>query len=304
MKLNKHAIVIRKTTIMAATMLDLELLKTFVCVVDEGSFTRAAERVHRTQSTVSQQVRKLEDLAGHPLLLRDRSGLNVAVTEHGELLIHYARRLLALSAEASQALASDVDLEVLRIGMPEDFDARRMALILAGFTRSHPQARLETISGMSLDLRQRLDAGDIDIALIKREPDSGPAWATWPERLVWVKSPGFDTSKGVLPLALFPQGCLYRQRAIRLLDVAQRPWRVAFGSHSLTGIQAAVASGLGVSVLPVSAVLPEHEMCMDLPELAPTELALVSREGVLSGLQRGLVEFLRGELGVDAGGFA
>ncbi|WP_447798153.1 LysR substrate-binding domain-containing protein [Pseudomonas moraviensis] len=285
-------------------MLDLELLKTFVCVVDEGSFTRAAERVHRTQSTVSQQVRKLEDLVGHPLLLRDRSGLNVAVTEHGELLNHYARRLLALSAEASQALASDVDLEVLRIGMPEDFDARRMALILAGFTRSHPQARLETISGMSLDLRQRLDAGDIDIALIKREPDRGPAWATWPERLVWVKSPGFDTSRGVLPLALFPQGCLYRQRAIRLLDVARRPWRVAFGSHSLTGIQAAVASGLGVSVLPVSAVLPEHEVCADLPELAPTELALVSREGVLSGLQRGLVEVLRGELGVDAGGFA
>lgn len=285
-------------------MLDLELLKTFVCVVDEGSFTRAAERVHRTQSTVSQQVRKLEDLVGHPLLLRDRTGVNVAVTEHGELLIHYARRLLALSAEATQALASDVDLEVLRIGMPEDFDARRMALILAGFTRNHPQVRLETISGMSLDLRQRLDAGDIDIALIKREPDSGPAWATWPERLVWVKGTEFDTSSGVLPLALFPQGCLYRQRAIRLLDVAQRPWRVAFGSHSLTGIQAAVASGLGISVLPVSALLPEHEVCTDLPELAPTELALVSREGVLSGLQRGLVEFLRGELGVDAGGFA
>ena len=285
-------------------MLDLELLKTFVCVVDEGSFTRAAERVHRTQSTVSQQVRKLEDLVGHPLLLRDRTGVHVAVTEHGELLMHYARRLLALSAEATQALASDIDLEVLRIGMPEDFDARRMALILAGFTRSHPQARLETISGMSLDLRQRLDAGDIDIALIKREPDSGPAWATWPERLVWVKGAEVDTRDGVLPLALFPQGCLYRQRAIRLLDVAQRPWRVAFGSHSLTGIQAAVASGLGVSVLPVSAVLPEHEVCRDLPELAPTELALVSREGALSVLQRGLVEFLRGELGADAGGFA
>ncbi|WP_207864074.1 LysR substrate-binding domain-containing protein, partial [Pseudomonas sp. 58(2021)] len=274
-------------------MLDLELLKTFVCVVDEGSFTRAAERVHRTQSTVSQQVRKLEDLVGHALLLRDRTGLNVSVTEHGELLIHYARRLLALSAEASEALASDLDLEILRIGMPEDFDARRMALILAGFTRSHPQARLETVSGMSLDLRQRLDSGEIDIALIKREPDSGPAWATWPERLVWVKGAEFDSSNGVLPLALFPQGCLYRQRAIRLLDVAQRPWRVAFGSHSLTGIQAAVASGLGVSVLPASAVLPEHRVCTDLPPLPPTELALVSREGVLSGLQRGLVEFLR-----------
>jgi hypothetical protein len=118
------------------------------------------------------------------------------------------------------------------------------------------RTRLETISGMSLELRQRLDAGDIDIALIKREPDSGPAWATWPERLVWVKGVDFDSSSGVLQLALFPQGCLYRQRAIRELDVAQGPWRVA----------------------------------------------LISREGVLNGLKHGLVEFLRGELGVDANG--
>ncbi|WP_449440987.1 LysR family transcriptional regulator [Pseudomonas migulae] len=278
-------------------MLDLELLKSFVCVVDEGSFTRAAERVHRTQSTVSQQVRKLEELFGHALLLRDRTGQNISVTEHGELLIHYARRLLALSSEAVEALASDLDLEILRIGVPEDFDARRMAVILAGFNRSRPEARLETVSGMSTDLKQKLATGAIDIALVKREPDSGPSWAAWPEALVWVKGAGVDSAQGVLPLALFPQGCIYRQRAIRLLDVAQRPWRVAFGSHSLTGIQAAVASGLGLSVLPASAVLPEHTVCTDLPELPPTELALISREGALTGLQRGLVEFLREALG-------
>ncbi|WGK92484.1 LysR substrate-binding domain-containing protein [Pseudomonas migulae] len=278
-------------------MLDLELLKTFVCVADEGSFTRAAERVHRTQSTVSQQVRKLEELVGHALLLRDRTGQNISVTEHGEMLIHYARRLLALSSEAVEALASDLDLEILRIGVPEDFDARRMAVILAGFNRARPEARLETVSGMSTDLKQKLAAGTLDIALVKREPDSGPCWAAWPETLVWVKGAGVDSANGVLPLALFPQGCIYRQRAIRLLDVAQRPWRVAFGSHSLTGIQAAVASGLGVSVLPASAVLPEHRVCSDLPELPPTELALISREGALTGLQRALVAFLQEELG-------
>ncbi|EJM91547.1 MULTISPECIES: LysR substrate-binding domain-containing protein [unclassified Pseudomonas] len=278
-------------------MLDLELLKTFVCVADEGSFTRAAERVHRTQSTVSQQVRKLEELVGHALLLRDRTGQNISVTEHGEMLIHYARRLLALSSEAVEALASDLDLEILRIGVPEDFDARRMAVILAGFNRARPEARLETVSGMSTDLKQKLAAGTLDIALVKREPDSGPCWAAWPETLVWVKGAGVDSANGVLPLALFPQGCIYRQRAIRLLDVAQRPWRVAFGSHSLTGIQAAVASGLGVSVLPASAVLPEHRVCNDLPELPPTELALISREGALTGLQRALVAFLQEELG-------
>nr|WP_241667590.1 LysR substrate-binding domain-containing protein [Pseudomonas caspiana] len=205
--------------------------------------------------------------------------------------------MLALSSEAVEALASDLDLEILRIGVPEDFDARRLAVILAGFNRARPEARLETISGMSADLKQKLSAGALDIALVKREPDSGPCWAAWPEVLVWVKGAGVDSANGVLPLALFPQGCIYRQRAIHLLDVAQRPWRVAFGSHSLTGIQAAVASGLGVSVLPASAVLPEHSVCTDLPELPPTELALISREGALTGLQRTLVEFLRDELG-------
>lgn len=277
-------------------MLDLELLKTFVCVVDEGSFTRAAERVHRTQSTVSQQLRKLEEMVGHALLLRDRTGQNISVTEHGEMLIHYARRLLALSSQAVEALASDVDLEILRIGVPEDFDARRMATILAGFKREKPQARLETVSGMSTDLKQQLASGGIDIALVKREPGSGPCWDAWPETLVWVKGAGIDSTDGVLPLALFPQGCLYRQRAIRLLDVTQRPWRIAFGSHSLTGIQAAVACGLGISVLPASAVLPEHSVCTDLPALPPTELALISRDGALSGLQQALIEFLRGAI--------
>ncbi len=278
-------------------MLDLELLKTFVCVVDEGSFTRAAERVHRTQSTVSQQVRKLENMVGHTLLLRDRTGQNISLNEQGELLIQYARRLLAISSEAMEALTSDFDLEVLRLGVPEDFDSRRMASLLAGFSQARPQARLETISGMSIELRQKLAVGDIDIALVKREPNSGPSWAAWPERLVWVKGAESHFANGVVPLALFPQGCIYRQRAIRLLDVAQRPWRVAFGSHSLTGIQAAVAAGLAVSVLPASAVLPEHALCSDLPELPPTELALISREGALTGLQRALVAFLREALG-------
>ena len=115
-------------------MLDLELLKTLVCVVDEGSFTRAGDRVHRTQSTVSQQVRRLEELVGRTLLMRDRTGNQVTATEHGELLTQYARRLIALSQEAQDALASDVWRAPIRIGVPEDFDAKRMASYETGKT--------------------------------------------------------------------------------------------------------------------------------------------------------------------------
>jgi DNA-binding transcriptional LysR family regulator len=137
-------------------MLDLELLNTLVCVVDEGSFTRAGERVHRTQSTVSQQIRKLEAAVGRTLLLRDRTGNHVSATEHGELLAQYARRLLALSREAQDALTSDVALEPVRIGVPEDFDARRMSAMLSGFVKMKPCVRLQMISGTSVDLQRNL----------------------------------------------------------------------------------------------------------------------------------------------------
>jgi DNA-binding transcriptional LysR family regulator len=277
-------------------MLDLELLNTLVCVVDEGSFTRAGERVHRTQSTVSQQIRKLEELVGRALLLRDRTGNQVTATEHGELLAQYARRLLALSREAQDVLASEVTIEPVRIGVPEDFDARRMSAMLSGFVRTKPGVRLETVSGMSVDLNRKLAAGEIEIALVKREPGIGECVASWPESLVWVKGEGVELTDDPVPLALFPQGCVYRRRAIRSLDKARRRWRVAFGSHSLTGIQAAVSSGLGVSVLPTTAVLPEHRVCPGLPDLPPTELALVTSGAALNAVQQALVEFLREEV--------
>ncbi|WP_218508743.1 LysR family transcriptional regulator [Variovorax sp. dw_308] len=285
-------------------MLDLELLKTLVCVVDERSFSRAADRVHRTQSTVSQQILKLEDRMGQALLLRDRTGKRVVPTEGGERLAHYARKLLAMAQEAEDALARPASLPPVRIGVPEDFDAVRMSTILSGYMASHADVRLETVSGMSIDLRRRLDAGEIDIALVKREPGAGECIAAWPERLVWVTgAQGLRREESSVPLALFPDGCIYRQRAIRSLEIAGRPWRVAFGSQSLTGIQAAVACGLGVTVLPTSAVMEGHALLGTrdgFPELPPTELALVTSTQPLSAVQREIAQYLATEVEVHA----
>ena len=279
-------------------MLDLELLKTLVCVVDEGSFTRAAERVHRTQSTVSQQINKLEENVGRALLVRDRTGKRISPTEHGEILAAYARRLLAIAQEAEDVLSAPTALTPVRVGVPEDFNAQRMSAMLSDFLALHPGVRLETVSGMSTDLHHKLQQGEIDIALVKREPGSAACIASWPESLVWVAGRaamhGEDDEEEV-PLAVFPQGCVYRQRAIRALDKAGKRWRVVFGSHSLTGIQAAVASGLGISVLPTTAVLPEHRALGEadgFPPLPPTELALVSSPMAPNTAQRTLIEFL------------
>ncbi|CDG86002.1 LysR substrate-binding domain-containing protein [Janthinobacterium agaricidamnosum] len=276
-------------------MLDLELLNTLVCVIEEGSFTRAGERVHRTQSTVSQQIRKLEQNLGRTLLLRDKSGSHVTPTEHGELLVAYARSLLALAQEAEEALSVQLPLMPVRLGIPEDFDAATISELLSGFMRLEPGVRLATVSGMSTDLRRKMTDGELDIALVKREPGSGDAVAHWPEPLVWAAGAHTALPDGAVPLALFPQGCVYRARAIRTLDKAGRRWRVAFGSHSLMGIQAAVAAGLGISVLPASALLPGHRVlgaADGFPELAPTELALLKAPAPPGAAQRKLLDYL------------
>ncbi|MFK0378190.1 LysR family transcriptional regulator [Pandoraea sp. NPDC090278] len=288
-------------------MLDLGLLKTLVAVVDEGSFTRAAERVHRTQSTVSQQIRRLEDELGRQLLMRDRSGVNVTPTLHGELLAQYARKLLTLSMEAVDAMENDSRVSTVRVGLPEDIDARRMADMLSRFVQAHGDIRLEIVAGMSTDLRERLSAGDLELALVKREPGQGDCLMAWPETLVWAMAArsaareADSLAHAPVPLALFPQGCIYRQRAIRSLDAAQRPWRMAFGSHSLTGIQAAVSSGLGVSVLPEIVLLPDHAVCDTLPPPPPSEIALMDGGGPASASRRALADFLATTVGETLG---
>ena len=131
-------------------MLDLELLRSFVSVVDAGGFTRAGERVHRTQSTVSQQIKRLEDDIGQPLL--NRTAKDVTPTEAGERLLSYARRLLALAEEARDVVARPGHEGAVKLGIPEDFAAYRLAKLLATFSRSHPTLRLDVRADQSTSL--------------------------------------------------------------------------------------------------------------------------------------------------------
>src|SRR5260221_10645825 len=128
-------------------MLDLDLLRSFVSVVDAGGFTRAGERVHRTQSTVSQQIKRLEEDIGQPLLIRN--GKEVTPTEAGERLLSYARRLLSLAEEARDVVSRPQHEGAVRLGIPEDFPAYRLAKLLASFSRSHPGLRLDVRAGHS-----------------------------------------------------------------------------------------------------------------------------------------------------------
>src|SRR6201993_4717810 len=195
---------------MSFPMLDLELLRSFVSVVDAGGFTRAGERVHRTQSTVSQQIKRLEDDVGHPLL--NRSGKDVTPTEAGERLLSYARRLLALAEEARDVMARPGSEGAVKLGIPEDFAAYRLAKLLASFSRSRPGLRLDVRADQSTYLRRDLERGELDLALIKRDAGEKGGIAVWPERVHWVtsKTHPIDAAISSVPLIGFPAGCLYR----------------------------------------------------------------------------------------------
>lgn len=260
-------------------MLDLELLRSFVSVVDSGGFTRAGERVHRTQSTVSQQIKRLEEDVGQPLL--NRSGKDVTPTEAGERLLSYARRLLSLAEEARDVLARPGNEGAVRLGVPEDFAAYRLAKLLAGFSRSHPGLRLDVRSDQSTYLKRDLERGELDLALFKRAAGEKGGIAVWPERVHWVtsKSHPRDTRSGSVPLIGFPTGCLYRAGAIHALESAGRAWHMTYTSSSLAGIQAAVAAGMGLSILSEIAIQPDHRVLTAKDGFKPidrTEMALVA----------------------------
>jgi DNA-binding transcriptional LysR family regulator len=264
---------------MEAKMLDLELLKSFVSVVDAGGFTRAGERVHRTQSTVSQQIKRLEEDVGQLLLIRN--GKDVTPTEAGERLLSYARRLLSLADEARDVVAQPGHEGAVRLGIPEDFAAYRLAKLLASCSRKGAGLRLHVRADQSASLKRDLERGELDLALFKRAAGEKGGIAVWPERVHWVasKTQSRDLGEGSVPLVGFPTGCLYRAGAIHALESAGRAWHMAYTSSNLSGIQAAVAAGMGLSILSEMAIQPDHRVLTAREGFAPideTEVALVA----------------------------
>ena len=264
---------------MVSGMLDLELLKSFVSVVDAGGFTRAGERVHRTQSTVSQQIKRLEEDVGQLLLVRN--GKDVTPTEAGERLLSYARRLLSLADEARDVVTQPGHEGAVRLGIPEDFAAYRLAKLLASCSRKGAGLRLHVRADQSAALKRDLERGELDLALFKRTAGEKGGIAVWPERVHWVasKTHSRDLGESSVPLVGFPTGCLYRAGAIHALESAGRGWHMAYTSSKLSGIQAAVAAGMGLSILSEMAIQADHRVLTARDGFAPidkTEVALVA----------------------------
>jgi DNA-binding transcriptional LysR family regulator len=264
---------------------DLDVLRTFVAIVDSGGFTRAAGRVGLTQSTVSLQIRKLERGLGKPVFSRESR--TIELTVEGEILLGYARNVLRLTDEVRTRLQEDEVAGTVRLGTPEDFATVHLADVLARFARAHPRVSLEVNCDFTINLLDGFSKGLYDLILFKREPQGvADGLNVWREVLEWVGSPRLSASaEGPLPLVLAPAPDVYRKRAIAVLDAVGRPWRVAFTSPSLAGLQAAVTAGLGITVLPKEMVPSGLRLIgteFGLPTLPDTEIVLRRAPGALS----------------------
>lgn len=275
--------------------LDLDLVRAFVTVAEARSFTRAGERLGRTQSAISLQIRRLEDRLGTTVLSRDPR--HVVLTPQGEAFLPQARRLLRLNDEIIAELRAD-DLEgEVRLGAPEDFATVHLPQILGEFARAHPKVALAVTCDLTLNLLERLKDGALDVALVKREP-LGPDLGVrvWREPLVWVAADASVLKPGEpAPLIIAPAPCVYRKRAIAALEAKGRTWRAAYTSPSLAGQHAALRAGLGLTVLPRD-MTPNDLVVLGeahgLPVLADAEIALLKARTAVPTAAHRLADFI------------
>lgn len=255
------------------------LLRTFLTLAETRSFSRTGDRIGRSQSAVSGQIRRLEEALATPLLVRDTR--NAALTAAGERLLPHARAMVAAAdAMLDRFRAPDIKGEV-RFGSPEDFASAYLPDILGVFAKAHPQVELHVTCQFTLPLIADFEAGGQDLIVIKQDPARPHTGATplWRETLVWVAASGFVVeSDRPVPLVASPAPCVYRRRALEALEGAARAWTGIFTSPSFAGCVAAVRAGLGVAVMPRAMVPADLEVLAGWPVLAQAELAILGRD--------------------------
>lgn len=263
-------------------LLDLDLLKTLVAIAETGNFSAAAAAVHRTPSAVSMQVKKLEDILGRPVFIRDSR--SVELTSDGAFLLEHGRRMLALNRDAVARFVQPEVEGVVHLGAPDDVAERFLVDMLRRFNESHPHVTVNVTidgTGRMLDLVKQ---GRLDLTLITCEAGFREAGAEvlFREQLVWAACRGgVAAEQSPLPVSVWEEGCAWRKAALDQLDARNIPWRVAFQSAHISGQRAAVLADLAVAPIPVSSIggdIVEAPAHFGLPKLPKYALGLIVTE--------------------------
>lgn len=261
-------------------LLDTDVVKSFVAIAESGSFTRAARQVFRTPSALSMQIKRLEEILGCTLFVREAR--QVTLTPEGEMLLGYGRRLLRLNQEAVQQFLAPTLVGRIGFGTPDDVGTRILPGVFAQFARSHPAVQVDVVVGSSAGNLERLDAGELDMVLVtvgnSGQTPRGEVVHTEP--LVWAgREGGVAVHRDPLPVALANPGCVWRKSALDALAEAGMAYRVAYSCEHCSGQEAAMIADLAVAPFPLSLVRPPLRKVSreGLPELPDYQIALVKR---------------------------
>ncbi|WP_419909766.1 LysR substrate-binding domain-containing protein [Hoeflea sp.] len=281
-----------------AAPLDIDQLKTFIAIVDMGSFTRAAGEVNKTQSAVSMQMRRLEERVGKVLFEKD--GRINRLTGDGERLLAYARRLVRLNNETLAAFDEEALAGTIRLGTPDDYADRYMPDIIARFAKTNPHVELTITCEPSRDLIEQLNRNELDIALVTHNPKVRNSIMVRSEPLLWVTSLAHSAhAESPVPLAVGRRDCDWRQLGCAALDSVGRDYSILFTSWSSTVVASAVLAGLAVSLLPESALRPGMRILTPadgFPALPPAEIGMIRRPGVPTVLMDAISDHIAASL--------
>jgi DNA-binding transcriptional LysR family regulator len=276
--------------------LEIDLLRSFVAVAEARALSRAAERIGRTQSALSQQMMRLEAIVDQPLF--QRTGRGVLLTHPGERLLMHAQRILRVHDEAMADLCGTGLSGSIRFGCPDDYAAVFLPSLLRQFSSQHPHALVEVVCAPTPRLIEHLEKRAVDLALVSLADDGDDIIRR--EQLVWVGSPGLDAAHvDPLPLALSDPDTLDHVFACDALRRAGRGFRIAYASSSLAGLMAVVRSGRAFAVLTRTAVpadLPILDADVSLPALPSVFVAVKVARGRALPLVSAFAEHVRGRL--------
>lgn len=260
--------------------IDTITVQSYIALAESGSFTKAAEKVNRSQSALSQQINKLEYLTGKKLINR---GKNFSLTDDGEIFLKYAKQIYSLHCEAFDKF-NEPELEgEVKFGIPEDFANIYLSDVLANFARIHPKIMLKIECGLTLNLYDKFKNNEFDLVLVKMShPKNFPyGEQVWSEPLEWVGDESIlEANEQKLPLVLAPKPCVYRNAAIEALSANNCKWRLVFSSSSYASKTAAVKAGMGLTVFP-KAMVPKHLKIIKskkLPKLEDIHVSLLKKD--------------------------
>ncbi|WP_434621677.1 LysR substrate-binding domain-containing protein [Arthrobacter sp. A5] len=258
-------------------MFDPAQLRSFLAVAETGSFTRAAERLHLSQPTVSQHVKKLETESGRQLVARDTR--EVRLTDNGDAMTGFARTILAANEDAARYFSGAAMRGRLRFGTADDLAITGLPRILREFRQLYPQINLELTVSQSDQLHRRLKAGQLDLVFIK--------WVSGAQEGVVVKQDSFSwvgleqtvlEHAAPVPLIAYPAPSLSRKLAIDALEQAGRTWRITCSTKQISGVLAALRAGIGVAVMPTSLVPEDLKVItrrFSLPPVGDVDFTLI-----------------------------